>query len=117
MKLSVNRLLESNAATIFVFLYGMIIQIVALPAIYYYNMAYQDSTSVYEKLVFIWFCIPMISVLAILLASIQIAVRRKRQEKWKTPLIGLILNFLWLASYLAILYLLFVVKTSSFLIP
>jgi len=116
MRLRFNKLVGSNAATIFMFLYGIMIQIVALPVIYYYNLAYQDATAMFEKLVLIWFCIPIISVFAILIAIIQIAVKRKSNEKWKTPLIGLILNFLWFAGYLAIIYVVFVIKAPSFLI-
>ena len=112
MKIRFNKLINSNTASIFVFLYGIIVQIIALPAIYYYNLVYQDATAVFEILVSIWFCIPIISVFAILIAIIQIVVRRKSNEKWKTPLIGLILNFLWLACHLVIIYVVFVVRES-----
>lgn len=116
MRLRLNKFVDSNTATIFMFLYGIIIQAVALPAIYFYNLIYQDTTAVYEKLVFIWFCIPIISVLAILTATYQVAFKRKNNEKWEIPLIGLILNFLWFAGYLVILYVVFVVKAFPYLI-
>ena len=115
MRSTINKLFDSNAATIFMFLYGIIIQIVALPAIYYYGLAYQEAAAMFERLVIIWFCIPTVSVIAILIAVLQI-IKRNNKEKWKVSLIGLILNFLWFSAYLVTLYLVFVEKDFSFLL-
>lgn len=109
MRIIFNKLTNSNSITIFLFLYGLIVQIVALPAIFYYSLAYKDSVSVFEALVFIWFCIPVVSVFSIILAIIQIKKRKSNREKYKVPLIGLILNIVWLFCYLFVLYMVFIV--------
>ena len=104
-----HKLINTNSTTIFLFLYGLIVQIVALPAIYYYSLAYKDSKS-FEILVLIWFCIPIISVFSIIIAIIQVNDRKINNEKWKVPVIGLILNTVWLLCYLLVIYMVFVVR-------
>lgn len=109
MRNIINKLTSSNSVTIFLFMYGLIVQIVALPAIYFYSLVYKDSVFVFETLVFIWFCIPVVSALSIILAIIQIKKRKSNNEKYKMPLIGLILNITWVLCYIFILYMVFIV--------
>lgn len=104
-----SKLTNSNSITIFLFMYELIVQIVALPAIYLYSLVYKDSVVVFEALVFIWFCIPVVSVFSFILAIIQIIIRKSNNEKYKMPLIGLILNITWVLCYLFILYMVFIV--------
>lgn len=106
-----NKLLNSNSSTIFLFLYGVIIQIVSFPVIYYYGVLFPETTKLVDKLIFIWFLIPMISVFSIIIATMQIKERKRNYEKWKKPLIGLILNFTWLICYLLIICFAFVIKS------
>lgn len=112
-----NKLLKANSATIFIFLYGIIIQIVSFPVIYIYGAALQDalpeSVKIIDKFIFMWFFVPIISVFSILIANMQIRERKKNHEKWKTPLVGLILNAGWLICYLILIYFVFVVKMPN----
>lgn len=110
MRIRFNKIINSNSTTIFLFLYGLIVQIVAFPVIFYYDLAYRDMTSVFDTLVLIWYCIPIISVFSIIIATIQIKERKINNEKWKIPLIGLILNIAWLLCDLFFIYMVFVVR-------
>jgi len=111
MRIKSNKLINSNSTTIFLFLYGLIAQIVAFPVIYIFITALKDviSVSLIEALVFIWYCIPIVSVFSIIIAIIQIKERKINNEKCKIPLIGLILNIIWLLCYLFVIYMVFVV--------
>jgi uncharacterized membrane protein len=109
MRSKFNKIIRADSTTVFLFLYGLIAQIIAIPAIYWYNLAYKDLESVFETLIFIWFCIPVVSVFSIVIAVIQIIKRRRNNEKYRTPLIGLALNTAWIFSYLAFIYMVFVV--------
>jgi len=102
------KIIRTDSSTVFLFLYGLITQIVAIPAIYWYNLAYKDLESVFEALIFIWFCIPVVSVFSIIIAVAQIIKRKRNHEKYRTPLIGLTLNTAWLLIYLIFIYLVFV---------
>jgi hypothetical protein len=106
-----NKLIQTNTSTVFLLLYGLIIQLAALPAIHIYSLVYKDlmPASLYEILVLIWFCVPIISVFAVVIAAVQIRVRRINGEKFRAPLIGLLLNSIWIAGYAVILYLIFAV--------
>ena len=106
-----NKLLSSNSATIFVFLYGIIIQIVSFPVIYFYGVFFPETTKLIDKFIFIWFFIPVISGFSILIAIMQIKERKRNNEKWKKPLVGLILNLVWLICYLLLIYIVFVIKS------
>lgn len=103
-----NKIINSNSATIFLFLYGLMIQIVAFPVIYFYGSAFKDMGSLTKALIFIWFFIPIVSVFSAVIAIIQIKKRRNNNEKHHVPLIGLILNMVWLLCYLFFLYMVFV---------
>jgi uncharacterized membrane protein len=110
MRSKFNKIIRADSTTVFLFLYGLIAQIIAIPAIYWYNLAYKDLESVFETLIFIWFCIPVVSVFSIIIAVIQIVKRRGNQEKYKTPLIGLTLNAVWLIGDLLFIYIVFVAE-------
>ena len=105
-----NKLIDSNAATIFIFGYGLIIQIVAFAIIYFFISNFPIKASVVEAFVGLWYCIPVVSVFSIIVALIQIKRRISGREKYRAPLIGLILNLAWLASYLFVIYLAFAGK-------
>lgn len=102
-----NKILNSNAVTIFLFGYGLIVQIVAFETIYFFIANYPMKSSVVEAFVFLWYCIPVVSVFSIIIAFIQIKRRRNSHERYRTPLIGLILNLMWLVCYLFAIYLAF----------
>jgi hypothetical protein len=110
-----SKLIGSNSATVFLFLYGLIVQIVALPIICFFISNYPVKTSVVEASVFIWFCIPIISVFSVIIAIIQIRKRKRKKENYKTPLVGLILNLVWLLCYLFAVYMIFIVGTPFLL--
>lgn len=111
MRTVLNKIINTNTATIFLFLYGLIVQIVAIPAIHLYSQVYPGSESVFEVLIFICYCIPVVSVFSIMIAVIQIVKRSRNQEKFRTPLIGLALNTAWLLIYLIFIYMVFVAGT------
>lgn len=112
MRIQCKKIIQNNSTTIFIFLYGIIIQIVALPAIYYYSLAYKELVAAVEILIFIWFCIPIVSVFSISIAILQIKEKKMNNEKYKTPCIGLALNSLWLLCYLIGMYMVFVARIS-----
>lgn len=99
-----NKIINSNSTTIFLFLYGLMIQIVAFPVIYFYGSAFKDMGSITEALILVWFCIPVVSVFSIIIAIAQIKRRKSNNEKYHVPFIGLILNMVWLLCYLLFLY-------------
>lgn len=103
-----NRLIGSNAATVFLFGYGLIVQIVAFAIIYVFISHFPIKAAVVEALVFLWYCVPAISVFSIVLAFIQIKKRINSHEKFRVPLIGLILNLMWFLCYLLLIYMVFV---------
>lgn len=116
MRSKLNELIGIDPATIFIFLYGVIIQIVSLPIIYYFSVLYHEySASMYETLFIIWYCIPAAAVFSIILAAIQIKQGKNSDGKSKMPLVGLTLNGIWFFSYLFVLYMIFVVKTPFML--
>lgn len=116
MREKYNQLIDIDSATIFIFLYGVIIQIVSLPIIYYFSVLYHEySASMYEALFIIWYCIPAAAVFSIIIAAIQIKRGTISGRKSKMPFIGLILNGIWFFIYLFALYLIFVVKTPFML--
>jgi hypothetical protein len=108
-----NRVIGSKSASIFIFGYGLIVQLVAFAIIYFFISNFPIRTSVVEAFVFIWYCIPVMSVFSVMLASVQIKRRISSHEKYKAPLIGLILNLAWLMSYLYLIYLAFEDKAPS----
>lgn len=105
-----NRLIGSNAATVFIFGYGLIVQIVAFAIIYVFISNFPIKAVVVEALVFLWYCVPAVSVFSIVLAFIQIKKRINSHEKFRAPLTGLVLNLIWLFSYLYVIYLAYVGK-------
>jgi hypothetical protein len=107
MRIIFNKIINSNSAAIFLFLYGLITQIVAFAVIYFYISTFKDMVSLGETLVSIWFCIPIISVFSIVIAVIQIKERKTHNEKCKIPFIGLVLNTAWLLCYLFVIYMVF----------
>lgn len=116
MRSKFNKLIDIEPATIFIFLYGVIIQIVSLPIIYYFSVLYHEySAPMYEALFIIWYCIPAAAVFSIMLATIQIKQRKNSVRKSKMPFIGLALNGIWFFIYLFVLYMIFVVKTPFML--
>lgn len=104
-----NRLINSNLAVIFLFAYGLIAQIVSLPVIYYFSSIEAAPPVLGETLIYIWFCIPIVAIFSIILALVQIKERSIRHEAIKMPLIGLVLNILWLIGYLSAVYMIFFV--------
>lgn len=109
MKIIFNKLINSDLATVFLFLYGLIVQIVSFPVIYIFITTLKVTTSSFETLVLIWYCIPVVAAISIIIAAIQINARKIRSEKFTKPLIGLILNTIWLSCYIFALYKIFVV--------
>ena len=111
MRRKFNQLIDTDPASIFIFLYGVIIQIVSLPILYNFSVLYHEySASMYEALFIIWYCIPAAAVFSIVLAAIQIKQGNAGGKKRKLPLVGLILNGMWVFIYLVVLYMIFVVK-------
>ncbi len=110
MRTRFNKLIDSNTATIFLFLYGLIAQVTAFAIIYFFITYLPIKEAVVEAFVFLWFCIPVIAIFSIITAAIQIKIRVTGEQKYKTPLIGLILNLAWLLCYVVVIYLAFVGK-------
>jgi len=106
MRIKFNKLINSNSATIYLFLYGIITQIVAFPVIYFFIFIFGDKIPEFEveALITVWYCIPIVSVFSIIIAILQIKERKISNKKNKVPYIGLTLNIIWLLSYLFLLY-------------
>lgn len=116
MRKKLNELIDIDSASIFIFVYGVIIQIVSFPILYYFSRLYHEySASMYDVLSIIWYCIPAAAVFSIVLAAIQIKRGKAGERKRKMPLVGLILNGMWIFIYLVVLYMIFVVKTPFLL--
>ena len=109
MRSALNRLINSNSVTIYLFIHGILIQAIAFAIIYGFSLAFRERESVVETLISLWFCIPVLAVFSILIASIQIKIRKRKSESYRVPLIGLSLNILWLFGYLLALDVIFVV--------
>lgn len=107
MKLIAKKLLDTDSSTIYLFFYWLIIQVIAMPVIYYYCQAYQDAGPLLEKLMLIWFFLPVVTVLFIIVAVLQIRQRKHSRATNRFPLIGLILNSAWLVGYALLLSMIF----------
>lgn len=114
MRTKFNKLTDSNAATLFLFGYGLIIQIVAFAVINFFISYYPVTEPFIEAFVLLWYCIPVIAVFSIIIAVMQLKKRIPNRERHKKPLVGLILNSVWLLCYFAVIYLVFVVKLPLF---
>lgn len=101
-----NKLIDTNTSTVFLFVYGLIVQAVAFSIINFFISHYPIRPSMVETFVFLWYCIPIVAVFSVIVAVIQIRIRKRNQEKYKAPLIGLVLNLLWLLGCFIAAYLL-----------
>lgn len=115
MRALFHKLIHKNLVAVFLFLYGFIVQITAFPVIYILTSAIEVRLSVVETLVFLWFLIPVVSVFSIIIALIQIRERKMSGSGYRAPLIGLILNALWLCGYLVFIYIVFFVGLPVFI--
>lgn len=108
MKNLYNKLVNANKSSILMFLGGLITQIVTYPFLLILGTNFHR----YERVMFfvlalstIWFCIPVISIVGIIIAITQI----HKRNGLKLPIIGMILNIIWFILFSFVVYMIFVV--------
>lgn len=97
----INQWIDYDLSSIFLFVYGLIIQIVSFPVIYYYSWLFREKVSeaLIETLVRIWLSIPILALFSIIIAAIQIKRRKQEGKTLRIQFIGLTLNISWIICY------------------
>jgi len=92
------RIIENDLAPLFVGLYGVLIQITAFPAIYFFSNYFKTESveSIGTTMIFIWYLFPIIALLPLTLAIFQIRQRKLASRPFKKPMAGLIVNAVWI---------------------
>lgn len=106
-----NKLLSSKESAILIFVCGILVQIITWPFLFIVGVAFHLNelmSNITSVLCFLWFFVPLISVGAIVISTVQIS------RKWASALtvIGLILNIVWLILFLLVSYFLFICKIT-----
>ncbi|URZ04038.1 hypothetical protein [Clostridium felsineum] len=111
MKSFFNKLINKNVSSILIILIGLTIQSVTYPILFVIgviNHLNERVMSVISILALIWSFIPLVSIVGIIISTIQIYKRNVS----KLPIIGLILNIIWLILFLLVAYFIFTVGVS-----
>ena len=104
-----NRILRHQYFSIWIFVCGVGLQGVFFSMLSSIHPSHKLLVSIYDAIINIWFYIPLISIIAIFIAIIQIRTSGKRAERYLIPLIGLIINILWLLFSLFIIYIIYAI--------
>lgn len=111
MKSLFEKLLKKDSSSLLIALLGLITQVITYPILFIFgitNHLNERVMKVFVVLGLIWFIIPIVSLEGIIIAIIQI---RKRNVS-KLPIIGLILNIIWLILFFLVSYFAFTVGIS-----
>ncbi len=105
------KLVNQKKSSLLILVIALLLQIITWPFLFLFGVRYHLNEQVMQSFLIlsaIWFFIPLLSIGAIIIAVIQI----RKRNSLKLPIIGLILNTIWLILFSFIAYLVFVVKIS-----
>lgn len=111
MKSLFDKLINKNSSSLLIILIGLLIQVITYPILFIFgftNHLNERVIYIFEILSLIWFLVPLVSILGIVIAIIQI----HKQNVSKLPIIGLISNIIWLILFLLVTYFVFTVGMS-----
>jgi len=104
MKLK-DKLMNNDLAALYAGIYGLLIQIIALPIIYglsnYIKANSVESTS--TVLIYLWYLFPILALLPFTLAILQMRQRKIEGQSFKTPMAGLLVNTVWILANIVFL--------------
>lgn len=94
------RLLENDLTTLYVGIYGVLIQIISFAVIYlmsnYIRVDSIEPTA--TTLIYIWYLFPIFALLPLTLAILQIRQRKAEGRKSGKPMAGLLVNTIWILA-------------------
>ena len=104
MKLK-DKLMNNDLVALYAGIYGLLIQIIALPIIYaisnYIKANSVESTT--TALIYLWYLFPIFALPPLILAILQIRQRKTEGQTFKTPMAGLLVNAVWILANIVFL--------------
>lgn len=95
-----NKIMNNDWAALYLGIYGILIQIISFAAIYLIsNYLGTDSVESTTKiLIYIWYLLPLLALLPLTLAILQIRRREAEGRTFKTPMAGFLVNAVWILA-------------------